>query len=137
MIKKLRPEDHRLHGLILVIKHLVEDDLTAARTELDAIRDDSDSRWWQLYAQLCQQNGDEDSAQDAWARASELLAHPDILRRSVKASLDRRKYGSAVRGLLKLLKSDPKNTQHLNNIACRVSPVGKLVGGEPVPGAAR
>jgi predicted Zn-dependent protease len=125
-MKNLRPDDHRLHGLAQAIKHLLEHNTIAARRDLDAIRDDADGRWWQLYAQLCHQKGDDDVAQDAWVKASDLLPHPEILRRSVKASLDRKKYASAVRGLLKLLRSDPKNTQHLDALAWAYVQMGNL-----------
>jgi predicted Zn-dependent protease len=126
VIKKLRPDENRLHGLVQAIKHLVEENATSAKADLDAIRDETDGRWWQIYAQLCQQNGDEDSAQYAWAKASELLPHPDILRRSVKASLDRKKYTSAIAGLLKLLETAPTNAQHLDAIACSYFLIGDL-----------
>lgn len=126
LIKKLRPDDNRLYGFVQAIKHLVEENAAAAKADLDAIRDEADGRWWQLYAQLCQQNDDEDSAQYAWAKASELLPHPDIVRRSVKASLDRKKYASAIDGLLKLLEIDPTNAQHLNATACSYFQMGDL-----------
>jgi predicted Zn-dependent protease len=126
VIRKLRPDENRLHGFVQAIKHLVEGNAAAAKADLDAIRDESDGRWWQIYAQLCQQNGDEDSAQYGWTKASELLPHPDILRRSVKASLDRKKYASAIAGLLKLLETAPTNTQHLNAIACSYFLIGDL-----------
>ncbi len=116
-VKNLRPDDRRLLGLMQAIKHLVQDDLAAARTDLDATRNYEDGVWWQAYAQLCEKSGEYDLAQDAWEKASKLLPHPDVIRRSVKASLDRKRYASAVHGLLKLLESDPKNAQHLNAVA--------------------
>lgn len=126
VVKKLRPDDHRLLGLVKAVKHLVQDDVAAARANLDAIRNDKDGVWWQAYAQLCEKSGEHDLAQDAWEKASQLLPHPDVVRRSVKASLDRKKYASAVHGLLKLLENDPKNAQHLNAVAWAFLQMGDL-----------
>ena len=64
-------------------------------------------------AQMCEKMGDDDGAEVAWGRASELLPHPDLLRRSVQASLDRRAFESAVRRLKKLLTEAPNNEKDL------------------------
>jgi len=124
-VKRLRPADTRLQGLVETVKHLVENKLADAQHDLDAIRDDKDGVWWQAYAQLCEKRGDNDAAQEAWGKASELLPHPDVLRRSVKASLDRKKYANAVEGLVKLLQKDPRNTLHLNTVAWTLVQMGK------------
>src|SRR5262249_7744731 len=126
LVKRICPSDTRLHGLMLAIKHLVGDDLAAAGRALDDVRDDSDSRWWQLYAQLNQQRGDEDVARHAWGRAGELMPHPQIIRRSIKAALATKAYASAAGSLRKLLQTEPENAQDLNALASVLLQMGDL-----------
>lgn len=116
-VKALKPRDERLLGLLQGIKHIAAGDIPEAKTQLTAVRDESDGVWWQAQAQLYERTGDEEAAQLAWERASELLPHPDVVRRSIKASLDRRKYQSAVRGLTKLLQGNPDDSQSLKALA--------------------
>ena len=78
-------------------------DLPGAEAKLLALRNEDDPSWWQTYATLCDKKGEYDAARDAWEKASELLPHPDLQRRAIQASLDRRKFESAVRGLTRLV----------------------------------
>jgi hypothetical protein len=103
IVSSLRPLDSRLRGLLTAAQYFASNDLGSARKELEAIRDEMDGVWWQAYAQLCEKEGDDDSAQKAWERASETLPHPDVVRRSVQASLKQKEFHSVIRGAKTLL----------------------------------
>lgn len=117
VVKELRPNDSRLFGLLQTFQKIAAGDLGDARRHLDVLRDESDGVWWQVHAQLCEKTGDEDGAQTGWEKASELLPHPAVVRRSVQASLDRRRFESAVRGLKKLLINSPNSAHDLKALA--------------------
>jgi Tfp pilus assembly protein PilF len=120
IVAALRPDDSRPLGLLHAIKHLTEGNLPGATSQLDAIRDETDGVWWQARAQVYEKAGEEEAAQLAWEKASQLLPHPDVIRRSIRASIDRRKYQSAARELRKLLEHDPNNEQNLKAMAWAV-----------------
>ncbi len=117
VVTNLRPDDSRLIGLLHVFQHVAAGDLERAGEQLECVRDETDGVWWQAHAQLAERTGDEDAAQAAWGKASELLPHRDVIRCSVQASIDRRKFKSAVRGLEKLLATSPDSEQDLKAMA--------------------
>lgn len=117
LVQELRPGDSRLLGLLEVMKHIAEEKLPEAMKQLEVVRDETDGIWWQAKAQVLEESGDEEAAHQAWEKASELIPHPDVVRRSIKASMDRRKFESALRSLKKLLEKEPNNEQHLKMIA--------------------
>jgi|GEM_PF-5782893 len=120
----LRPQDSRLLNLLQTAQHMAAGDIPKARRQLDTLRNETDSVWWQTHAQLCEREGDEEAAQKAWEKASELLPHPDVVRRSVQASLNRRKLESAVRGLTRLLEVSPDSQKDLHAIAWALVQLG-------------
>ena len=121
VLRDLRPNDSRQLSLLEVFRKMSNKDLAGARAQLESIRDDADGVWWQAQAQLCEFEGDEDDAQRAWEEASKRLPHPDVVRRSVQASLDQRRFESAIRDLKKLLVANPNDQQSLWAIALRLS----------------
>lgn len=130
IVTRLRPKDSRHAALLGIFKQVAAGNLAEARSRLDDIRDEADAVWWQAQAQVCEKAGDEDGAQAAWERASELLPHPDILRHSVQASLDRRRFESAVRGLKKLLADAPNSEQDLRALAWTLIQLGDFAQAE-------
>jgi predicted Zn-dependent protease len=105
IITKLQSSDSRLVGMLTALQLMVAGDLSGAEARLVALRDDDDASWWQAYATLCDYQEKHDEARIAWEKASDLLPHPEITRRAVQASLDRRQFQSAVRSLTKLVES--------------------------------
>lgn len=103
LIAKLQAPNSPLIGLLDAMLLLHANDLPGAEAKLLALRNEDDPSWWQTYATLCDKKGEYDAARDAWEKASELLPHPDLQRRAIQASLDRRKFESAVRGLTRLV----------------------------------
>lgn len=124
IIRELRPNDSTMVAVLLSAKHMAHQEHKEARLQLDAVRDESSAVWWQVHAQLCEREGNEDEAQAAWERASGLLPHPEVLRRSVRASLDRRRFESAVRGLKSLLATTPDSKQELSAIVAALVSLG-------------
>ena len=124
VVATLRPADSRLLALLQTGCDLATGDLTKARERLVSLRGESDGVWWQAYAHLCEREGDEDAAQHAWEKASELLPHPEVVRRSVQASLDRRRFESAVRGLKKLVAETPNSPKELKALAWALNQLG-------------
>lgn len=117
VVTQLKPESDRFQGLLRAMKFLADGNVLEATAHLNTIRDESDGVWWQAQAQFCERAGDEAGAELAWKKASELVPHPDVLRRSIQASIDRRRYQSAIRGLTKLLEQDPNDEKHLKTLA--------------------
>ena len=124
VVTHLRPDGSRFLGLLHAMKHLADGNLSQAKEQIDAVRDESDGVWWQAQAQICERSGDETGASARWEKATELVPHPDVVRRSINASIDRRRYQSAIRGLMKLLEQDPNNEQHLNTLAWAQAQLG-------------
>ncbi len=113
-IRGLLPEDARYPALLEVFRQMSANELADARTRLDALRDEPDAVWWQAHAQLCEREGNDGDAAAAWQQAGELLPHPGILQRSARASLDRRRFESAILALKRLLANDPDNEEYLS-----------------------
>lgn len=124
IVQRLRPADARLLAFLRIGARLGSMDLDSARKELEAIRDETDGVWWQLWAQLCDRTGEADAAQIAWEKASALLPHPEVVRHSVQVALDRRRYHSAAAGLRKLLAQSPNNPKLLENLAATLVRLG-------------
>lgn len=124
VVSEIRPSDSRLLSLLRVFKHIESADLQSAKQELETVRDEADGVWWQAHAQLAERMGDEATAEIAWSKASELIPHGDILRRSVQASLDRRKFENAVGGLKKLLASSPPSERDLSALSFALVQLG-------------
>ncbi len=127
VVTRLRPGGSRFLGLLHAMKHLVDGNLPQAKEQLDAVRNESDGVWWQAHAQFCERSGDEAGAVHAWEKASELVPHPDVVRRSIKASIDRRRYQSAIRGLIQLLEEKPDNEEHLRTLVWALVQLGDHV----------
>lgn len=117
VVTDLRPDDTRLIGLLHVFEHVANNQLDKAEEQLTLVRDETDAVWWQAHARLAEMKGYEDVAQAAWEKASELLPHHNVIRRSVQASMDRRKFESAIRSLKKLLLDSPNSEQDLKALA--------------------
>ncbi len=103
LIRSICPSESRLIEMLQAFKEMRSENVPSATSRLEALRDDEDSSWWQAYAQLCELSGNDDEARKAWEMASDLLPHPDLVRRAAQASLDRRAYHSAVKALQKLV----------------------------------
>ena len=88
------------------------------------VRDEADGIWWQAHVQIAERMGDEATAETAWAKASELLPHADIIRRSVQASLYRRKFENAVGSLKKLLVNSPTSERDLRALSYALVQLG-------------
>ncbi len=116
LLSDRQPSNTMLVGVLRSAKRAAENDLEGARKELELIKSESDSVWWQAWAQLCQKLGNSVEAEQAWVRASELLPHPDVLRRSAQASLEKQRYGSAIVSLNSLLKQSPNDKVALRNL---------------------
>ena len=118
IVQKLQPPgSSRILGLLSVFKCFANRDLVAAAVRLQDIRDETDSIWWQAYAQLLEAQGHHDQAVSAWLRASELLPHPELVRRSAQVALDRKRYQLAVQGLEKLVAKSTAREEDLKALA--------------------
>ena len=120
----LMPDDVRLAALFTTIKLLSTDDISEAKNQLSSIRDENDAVWWQAKAYVSEKEGNEEEAQKAWERAADLLPHPDVLRRSVSASLDRRRYESAIRALKQLVEKGQAKEKDIEALAWSLGQVG-------------
>lgn len=127
IVTDLRPDDTKMARILRAFKFLATDSLDDAKREIEAVRDEADAVWWQAYAYYCERIEDHDGAQLAWQRAAELLPHPDVLRRSVQAALDRRRLQSAVISLEKLLEIEPRDSHHLEALAWTLFQLGNYV----------
>lgn len=132
IITSIRPEDVRLRTFLLVAKHVAEGNLTEAVTQLNSVRNESDGVWWQVQAQLHEKLGEDEAAQRAWEKASDMFPHPSVIRRSIKASIDRKKYQSAVRELRKALQTEPTNEQHLKVLAWTLAQLNDHASAVPI-----
>ncbi|MFL6546791.1 MAG: tetratricopeptide repeat protein, partial [Candidatus Udaeobacter sp.] len=125
IIAKLQSPDSPLIGLLDAMLLLHANDLAGAEAKLLALRDEDDPSWWQTYATLCDKKGEYDAARDAWEKASELLPHPDLQRRAIQASLDRRKFESAVRGLARLVEAGDATDKDRDVLARLLAQLGR------------
>jgi len=117
VVARLRPTDDRLLRMMHVSQLTWSGNLEETSRELQSLRDENDPVWWQAYAQLLERQENNVGAAEAWLKAAELLPHPDVLRRSVAAMFDRRRYRSAIRNLEKLVELDPNSQADLRNLA--------------------
>lgn len=124
VVAEVRPNDARLLGLLRTFRHVASDNLELAKQELEEVRDEADGVWWQAHAQIAERMGDEATAETGWAKASELLPNADIVRRSVQASLDRRKFENAVGALKKLLVNSPASEEDLRALSYALVELG-------------
>ncbi len=131
ILRLLQPQNTLWIGVLESAQFLAGDDLTSSRRRLEEVREEKDAVWWQAHAQLCEREKRDDEAQLAWEKASELLPHPDVMRRCVQASLARKRYGSAVRSLLALLAKKPDSGPELNNLAWAYMQLGDFAQATP------
>ncbi len=124
IVTDLRPDDARLASILRASKFIATENPDEAKLELEAVRDESDGVWWQAFAQYCEAINDHKGAQHAWLKASNLLPHPDVLRRSVQASLERRHFQNAVASLEKLLEAEPDVQMHMEALAWTLFQLG-------------
>lgn len=124
VVSEVRPHDSRLLAHLQVFKYIKSGDLKSARQHLEGARDEADGVWWQAHAQIAERMGDEAAAEFAWGKASELLPHRDIIRRSVQVLLNRKKFENAVVALKKLLATSRANVDDLQALSFALIELG-------------
>ncbi|MFL5330043.1 MAG: tetratricopeptide repeat protein [Gemmataceae bacterium] len=117
VVSSLVPNNKLILGVLKVSRCLADRKFPEARQLLDEIKDENDGLWWQAEAQYLEQMHEEDGAQKAWEKASDLVPHSEVVKRSIKASIDRRRFESVIRGAEKVLSQDPNDRRTLEAAA--------------------
>lgn len=107
IVSALLPKDHRFRRLLAADRLVRRGPLEDARLALEAVRDERDPYWLQLYGNYLLQLGDGRSATDYFARASERYPNPHLLRLAAQVAMDFDRLAIAQGVLERLLSREP------------------------------
>lgn len=106
---------HRLYFDCVAL--LMQDRQNAALMELNAHPREQDAVWWQIAAKAHELGDELDKASKCWARACELMPHPDLLNRFAGMSIQQHRYEDAVRALSTAVVQSPDDPRLLEQLA--------------------
>ena len=117
LAQSLVQQDQKFLELMRAEDLLQTGNTAQAKDQLEGLRDDSDPRWLQLYAECLERSGDSPGALDALVKASKIVPHPGIYRKTADLAFKHQRLTDASEVLEKLLRVEPGDAKARQNLA--------------------